>query len=408
MPEQPEVVVVGAGLAGLACALHLVRAGRDVVVLEASDAVGGQVRTDRVDAMSLDRGFQVHNTGYPEAQRVLDHGALDLRPLPAGALVRVGAKLHRIGDPRRLPTWAPTTVLAPIGSPRDKLLIAATAARAALQPVHKLLDAPEQSTYDALRARGLSPRVIERFFRPFLSGVFLEDRLDTSSRFFDLVWRSFTRGTQCVPSGGMQRIPEQLAQHLPAGTIRLGARVASVGPGAVRVDERLAPRVVVVATAAPAAAALLPGLKVPAMRAVTTLYHLADAAPTTSGAIVLDGEASGPVANSIVLTHSAPSYAPHHHLVASSVVSGQASEPEVRAHLSRLYGVDTGHWEHVRTYDVADALPDMSPPMGRFRRPVRLEQGLFVCGDHRDSGSIQGALVSGRRAAAAVLEELTA
>ena len=260
-------------------------------------------------------------------------------------------------------------------------------------------------------------RVIERFFRPFLSGVFLEDRLDTSSRFFDLVWQSFTRGTQCVPSGGMQRIPEQLAQHLPAGTIRLGARVASVGPGAVRVDERLAPRVVVVATAAPAAAALLPGLKVPALlsglkvpalRAVTTLYHLADAAPTTSGAIVLDGEASGPVANSIGLTHRAPSYAPHHHLVASSVVSGQASEPEVRAHRSRLYGVDTGRWEHVRTYDVADALPDMSPPMGRFRRPVWLEQGLFVWGDHRDSGSIPGALVSGRRAAAAVLEELTA
>ena len=399
-----DVVVVGAGLAGLACARRLQEAGVATTVLEAGDAVGGRVRTDVVDGMLLDRGFQVHNTGYPEAARVLDHAALDLRRFSAGALVRVGDRLHRVGDPRRAPTWAPATVGAPIGSLKDKVLIAALAASVALQSPDALLSRTETTTYDALRARGLSDTAVDRFFRPFLSGVFLEDRLDTSSRFFDLVWRSFVRGSQCVPSGGMQRIPEQLAATLD---VRLHAPVRSVKAGSVAVDGQvLRPRAVVVAAAAPDAGALLPGLDVPPQRSVVTHYHLAPEPPVTEPAIVLDGEASGPVANTVVLTNAAPSYAPGRHLVSSSVVSGDTSEAVVRAHLARLYGVDTARWESVAAYDVQAALPSQAPPMGRFRKVVRLEPGLYVCGDHRDSASIQGALVSGRRAADAVLAEL--
>ena len=403
-PGGADVVVVGAGLAGLACARRLQQAGIAVRVLEAGDAVGGRVRTDVVDGMLLDRGFQVHNTGYPEAARVLDHAALDLRRFSAGALVRVGDRLHRVGDPRREPTWAPATVGAPIGSLKDKVLIAALAASVALQSPDALLSRTETTTYDALRARGLSETAVDRFFRPFLSGVFLEDRLDTSSRFFDLVWRSFVRGSQCVPSGGMQRIPEQLAATLD---VRLHAPVRSVKAGSVAVDGQvLRPRAVVVAAAAPDAGALLPGLDVPPQRSVVTHYHLAPEPPVTEPAIVLDGEASGPVANTVVLTNAAPSYAPGRHLVSSSVVSGDTSEAVVRAHLARLYGVDTARWESVAAYDVQAALPSQAPPMGRFRKVVRLEPGLYVCGDHRDSASIQGALVSGRRAADAVLAEL--
>ena len=399
-----DVVVVGAGLAGLACARRLQSAGVAVTVVEAGDAVGGRVRTDAVDGMLLDRGFQVHNTGYPEAGRVLDHAALDLRRFAAGALVRVGDRLHRVGDPRRVPTWAPATVGAPIGSLKDKALIAALAASAALQSPDTLLSRPETTTYDALRRRGLSDTAVDRFFRPFLSGVFLEDRLETSSRFFDLVWRSFARGSQCVPAAGMQAIPEQLAAGLE---VRLDSPAEQVRARRVVVDgQPLTPRAVVVAAAAPDAGRLLPGLDVPPQRSVTTHYHLAPERPVDVPAIVLDGERSGPVVNSVVLTNAAPSYAPGRHLVSSSVVGGDASEPVVRAHLARLYGVDTAPWEHVAVYDVQAALPSQAPPMGRFRASVRLEPGLYVCGDHRDSASIQGALVSGRRAADAVLTEL--
>jgi len=399
----PDVVVVGAGLAGLACTRHLGAAGVDVELREAADTVGGRVRTDVVDGLLLDRGFQVHNTGYPEAQRVLDHDALALRPFTAGALVRVGDRLHRVGDPRRVPGWAPSTVTAPIGSLKDKVLIGVGAARAALVPPDRLLSAPERTTYEALRAQGLSDAVIDRFFRPLLSGIFLEDRLDTSSRVFDLVWRSFARGTQCVPAAGMAAIPAQLAAGLPAGVLRLASPVERVAAGSV---DGQAVRAVVVATDPPTAGRLLPGLPVPAMNGVTTHYHLAAGPPVAEPVVVLDGERGGPVANTVVLSNAAATYAPGRHLVSSSVVSGDAAEPAVRAHLSRLYDVDTAGWEHVATYQVHQALPAQAPPMGRLRRPVRLRDGLYVCGDHRDSASIQGALVSGRRAATAVLDEL--
>jgi phytoene dehydrogenase-like protein len=372
--RRVDVAVVGAGLAGLACAGHLARAGLDVVLLESEPVAGGRVRTDVVDGMLLDRGFQVHNTGYPEAQRVLDHDALDLRTFTAGALVRWGDRLHRVGDPRRAPTWAPSTLRAPIGGLRDKLGVARTAATAALTSPDALLARPETTTEQALRDRGLSDVVVERFYRPFLSGVFLEDGLQTSSRFFDLVWRSFALGAQCVPAAGMGAIPAQLAAGLPAGVLQLEQHVDEVRPGSVRAAGlELDARAVVVAVEAPAAARLLPGLVVPAMNGVVTHYHLAPEPPVREPAVVLDAERAGPVANTVVLTNAAPSYAPGRHLVSSSVVRGDADEPVVRRHLARLYGVDTSAWEHVARYDVVVGVPDQRPPMGRFRRAVRLE-----------------------------------
>ena len=385
--------MVGAGLAGLACARRLHDRGVAVTVLEASDDVGGRVRTDTVDGMLLDRGFQVHNPGYPEARRVLDHDALDLRPFAAGALVRYGDRLHRVGDPRRVPLWAVSTLRSPIGSPLDKAAVVRLAALAALPPASALLARPETTAYDALRARGLSDTVIDRFLRPFLSGVFLDAELETSSRFLDLVWRSFARGTQCVPAAGMGEIPRQLAQGLD---VQLDSPVKSI----------TADRVTVVATDPLTARELLPGLEIPRMNRVTTHYHLAPEPPVDQAAVVLDGERSGPVTNTIVLTNAAPSYAPGRTLVSSSVLAPGIDEPAVRAHLSRIYGVDTRAWEHVAAYDLPAALPRQAPPMGRFRKPVRIADRVYVCGDHRDSASIQGALVSGRRAAEAVLADV--
>jgi hypothetical protein len=353
----PEAIIIGAGLAGLSCATHLVKAGLDVALHEASDAVGGRVRTDLVDGMLLDRGFQVHNTDYPEARRMLNQDALDLRVFAAGALIRLGDRLHPVGDPRRRPAWALKTATAPIGSLADKAAVVVLAARAALTPVERLMKAPERSTYEHLRAHHLSDTAIDRFLRPFLSGVFLEDDLSTSSRFFDMVWRSFARGTQAVPARGMGAIPQQLADSLPAGVLRLNSPVAQLPTS----------RVVVVATDASSATRLIPRLTAPAFRSVTTHYHLADALPLRDKAIVLDGERSGPVTNSVVLTNIAPSYAPGRVLVSSSVVKGDSSEPAVRSHLAALYGVATNHWQHVATYDLPEALPSMAPPLGDLR-----------------------------------------
>lgn len=404
------MVVVGAGLAGLSAAVHLTRHGRRVLVLESADQAGGRVRTDLVDGYRLDRGFQVFNTAYPEPARLLDLTALQLRCLVPGALVYAGGRRHRLVDPRRRPASAPATVTAPVGTLADKARLGALAARDALAPAGWLKGGGDRTTEQALRRFGLSGRLVEQFLRPFLAGVFLERELSTSARFFHLVWRSFARGRICLPANGMGAIPAQLAALLDPAALRLRQTVQAVQPHHVTLTggERLAARAVVVATDPATAVRLLPGLPEVPMRGVTTVYHRADESPLGEPILVLDGQ-QHLIANTAVLTDAAPSYGPGTGaLVSTSVlggVHGADLEPAVRARLATLYGTGTSSWEHLATCRVPAALPAMPPPHP-LRRPVRLVPGLYVCGDHRDTSSIQGAMVSGRRAAAAVLADL--
>jgi phytoene dehydrogenase-like protein len=405
LPSEIETVVVGAGLAGLCAARRLAGAGVSVAVLEAEPVVGGRVATDVVDGFLLDRGFQVYNTAYPESARVLDHDALDLRVFTPGALVRVGDRLHRVADPRRRPLTAPGTLFAPIGSPLDKARIALLSGRDAFRSAGKLAAARETSTYEALRARGLSDTMIDRFLRPFLAGVFLERDLSTSSRFFDLVWRTFARGKVCVPAGGMRRIPEQLAAGLPADAVHCDVRVESVEPGRVVTDQgTIRANSVIVATDPETAGLLLPSIEVPHLHSVTTVYHVAPEPPVREPTLVLDGEARSPIVNTVVLTEAAPDYSPDGRALVSTSVLGldPPEDAALRRELERLYGVSTSDWETAAVVRVPGALPAVPPPL-RIRQPVDLGDGLYVSGDHRDTPSIQGAMVSGRRTATAVL-----
>jgi hypothetical protein len=407
-----DVIVIGAGLAGLSAARHLVDAGRDVLVVDASDAVGGRIRTDIVDGIRMDRGFQLHNPSYPTARRMLDQNALDLRPFVAGALVSIGGSRHALADPRRQPTALASSLLAPIGTPTSKAAFLAYAAACATLPTERLLARPDISALDALSRAGVSTRTMERLVRPFLSGVFLEDTLSTSRRFLDLVLRSFVRGTPSVPALGMQRIPEQLAAGLPRASIRLNESVVSISestPMQVTTTEGTHTATDIVIAADNKHANLLwPALTTARSHDVTTWYHLApEGFELTRGRpwLVIDGQRRGPVVNSVVLTHAAPEYAPGRILVSSSALGRHASgdvERSVRAHLSVLHGVDTQRWELVGTYAVQSALPSMDPPLP-VHRSARLADHVVVAGDYRDTASIEGALASGRRAAHALL-----
>lgn len=402
-----DVAVVGAGLAGLRAARELARRGLSVTVLERSDAVGGRVRSDRVDGLTLDRGFQVLNTAYP-ALACVDLGALDLRAFVHGALVRTGGRIVTVADPLRSPLAIAGTITAPIGGIADKARLLALAARDGLGPAAVLKGARERTTAAELTQRGFSPTMVETFLRPFLTGVFLDRDLGTSSTLFHLVWRAFARGRQALPACGMGALPDQLAGGLPPDAVRLESPVTAVSPTEVTLaGGAIVPaRAVVVATEGPAAAALVPGLDVPPYRGVTTYYHLADRAPTDVAAILLDGDAATPVVNSVVLTNAAPGYASGGRvLVSTSVLGVDDDEPGVRRHLTALWGVDTDRWTFVRSYSIAHALPEQPPPLA-LRRPARLPGGVYVAGDHRDTASVQGALVSGRRVARAVASDL--
>jgi len=410
-----DVAVVGAGLAGLAAARELLARDLDVTVLEAADDVGGRVRTDALDGFLLDRGFQVLLEAYPEAARVLDYDALDLHAFDPGAVVRVDGRFTRVDDPFRRPAGLLATLASPVGTLADKARIGLLRQSLRSGPVDSVWTRPERTTLAELHARGFSTRFIDRFFRPFLGGVLLDDRLETSSRQFAFVFRMFSEGDVSLPGAGIAALPRQLAAALPAGTVRMGRAVAAVDRGGVTLadGERVGARAVVVATDGPAAAALVPGLAAPSSQGVACVYYAADAPPVQEPVLLLDGEGAGPVNNVVVPSQVAPGYAPAGaSLVSVSVLAPSdpgdpALEPAVRDQLRGWFGAQVGRWRHLRTYRIPHAQPGQAPPaLERPQRPVRLARGVYVCGDHRDNASIDGALVSGRRAAATVAADL--
>lgn len=418
MTREPEVLIVGAGLAGLCCGKRLAECGVTFRILEASDGVGGRVRTDAVDGFRLDRGFQVYLTAYPEGRRVLDLAALDLKPFTRGALVWINGRFRRVADPRSEPA-AGLSLFNPVGSPADKLRLVKLYWSIARGRFDEQTAKDERLTLDLLReTAGFGPRMIDRLFRPFFGGVALDRQLVTSSRFFRFVFRTFAEGPGAVPAAGMQAIPDQIAAGLPAGSVRLGAAVRNLGHREVTMaeGETLRARAVVVATEGPAAARLLGGeVPDPGSNGSTTLWYAADRPPVTEPILMLDGEGRGPVNSAVVMSNTAPGYAPPGKALIAAAVVGVPPEDDAeldrraRRQLREWYGSTVDGWRLLRVDRISHALPDQTAGrLDPWQRPVRLRPGLYVCGDHRDNGSIDGAMTSGFRAAQAAMEDLHA
>ncbi|MCH0564202.1 MULTISPECIES: NAD(P)/FAD-dependent oxidoreductase [unclassified Streptomyces] len=406
--DATDVLVVGAGVAGLACARDLLAAGVDVRVVEASDAVGGRMRTDRVDGFVVDRGFQVFNTSYPQVRRRLTLRDLRLRPFTPGVLVHAESGRMRFSDPTRRPGALPELLPGRLAGPRDLLALGLLSGRDMLAPPRWLKAAGDTTTRTALADAGFSDAFVQRFFRPFLSGVFLEDELETSGRFFHLVWRSMLRGTLCLPGDGVGAVPRALAAALPKGTVRLETPVERLTPdGALTANGRELPaRTVVVATGPGPVAGLLPGVAVPAYRVVTTYYHVAERSPLGEPTLLVDTRRR--FLNTCVLSEVVRGHAPPGHaLVATSVLGHdtEGRERVVRGAVGEAYGTGTDSWDLLTVRTVTDALPAMPPPQP-LSRTTRVGPGRHVCGDHRATGSVQGAMASGARAAREVLRDL--
>ena len=403
-----DVAIVGAGVAGLCCARHLQDFGLQCTLLESSDAIGGRVRTDQVNGFLLDRGFQVMLTAYPEAQKMLDYNELNLGEFYSGALVRCNGKFERIADPLRHPFDGLQSVFNGVGTWLDKARVGLLRQRVLRGEWEDLFRQSIQTTEEGLREEGFSRQMIEQFFRPFLGGIFLEGDLKTPISMCHFVLRMFSSGSATLPAAGMGAIPVQLAAGLPKSWIQLNRRAVSVKPTELMLEdgERISARAVVIATEGPAAAELL-GLNRPRSHSVTCIYFDAPQDPVGEPILVLNGQGRGPINNLCVPNQVCSSYAPAGSSLVSATVLGDTDidvEITVRQQLREWYGNSVEDWKLLHHFSIEHALP-VQDPFLPLDQPTQVSEGLYVCGDHRDTPSLQGAMLSGRRVAEAIAKD---
>lgn len=416
---REDVIIVGGGLAGLCCARVLHKANVPWRILEASDRVGGRVSSDTIDGFTLDRGFQVFQTAYPEAARVLDYSALDLKNFEPGASVYFKDAFHTLMDPWRRPSSLLEGALAGVGSLSDKLRVGSWRSEVQRLSHEQLMERTTSQTggrgetiREMLVRRGFSEGMIERFFRPFFGGITLDESLSSAATLAEVVFRCFSIGDSCVPARGMGQIPAQIARALPTSQITLNTRLASL-------DELNSARAVVVATEYSGARTLLnlPTGRTP--RGVTNMYFSAktpgeDHPALRRAMLLLNGQRTGPAINVAVMSRVSQAYAPAgYELISVSVLGADHDEralfSAVSEQMSQWFGPWASSWSLLKTYTIRQALPDQSPPWYTSPSwPVisANRPGVFLAGDWRDVASIDGAMRAGRLAGEAVLKHL--
>ena len=417
--SSPQVVIIGGGVAGLSCAKHLHDSGVSSLILECSEAVGGRIRTDVVDGFSLDRGFQILLTAYPEARELLDFESLQLKNYEPGALIRYRGELHQFVDPIRRPRKLFSTLKSPVASFGDKLRLARLKINSCRGAIEDLYTRPETSTLERLKSEGFSSGFIDRFFKPFLGGVFLEPELATSTRKFDLVFRMFSSGDAAIPSGGMEAIPRQLASGLPNEAIRVNAEVKRIDPETNTIEmkdgEQITASRVVMACPERVVSQLLDLETEPLEpHGVTCFYFGSEKSPVEQPMLILNGEGTGPINNMCVPSLVDPKCAPAGKSLISISCLGAINDDcedslrnEVVCQARDWFGKTVDQWQHLKTYSIPYALPSANPAYFNRKELDSTRRGnILLCGDYLETASLEGALRSGRMTAERLVTSL--
>ena len=385
--RSAEVLIVGAGLAGLSAALSLQAAGKDVLVVESSDRAGGRVASDLIDGFICDRGFQLINARYPALQELDVIKELDFIQAPRVIEVSLGEKRHPIGDPRQAP-W--TVLNRETGSISEKIALLRFIAGKAK---------PGQSIAEALRNTGTC---YDRVLRPFLQGVFLTDPENVDAVYGRTIVKSFVNGQPGVPRKGVGELPKALAKRVE--NIVYNAQVERIEKKSVKTNSgSFTAEKILIATDATTATQLLGLTEVPRMAGCITWYHATSHNPSGTGYLVVDGQRRGPIINTVVISDISKNYAPTGQNLISTTTDLNVTESDVRRHLAILWGTSTHGWQFIAKYEIPAALPIHN--VGRaLSQGMKINDHHFVAGDHRTVPSQQGALFSGRLAAQLILD----
>jgi protoporphyrinogen oxidase len=406
-----DVLIIGAGIAGLTAAKVLKESGKKIKIIEASATIGGRVQTDKVDGFLLDRGFQVLLTAYPEAKRFLDYESLNLKKFSAGAIILNEKGISEIGDPLREPSTLFKTITSPVGSFTDKLKMLFLKLNLSTTTIDSVFLKDECTTLEYLKQKGFSNKMITQFFKPFMTGIFLESGLKTSSRMFEFVFKMFSESDTSIPFNGMGMIPAQLAKNLLPEELVLNDRVTSINGNTVTTSngKNYEAKNFLIATDA----GNLPSpftKKSIEKKSVLCLYFSADKAPFTKPLIALNACVNKLVNNISVVNKISSGYSPDgKHLIAVSIIDHEINYGEsiliknVLKEISFWYA-DAIHWTHLRTYNIDYALPkDETVSYSLNNEQVKLADNYFFCGDYLLNGSINAAMKTGRVAAEAII-----
>lgn len=409
---KQDIIIIGAGLSGLSAAVHLHRQGRKVLILEATDRAGGRVKTDIIDGFRLDRGFQVLLTAYPEAKDLLNYKDLQLKKMLPGATVLYDGGSFEIADPLRRPTALFNTLFAPVGTLKDKINTLRLKTKLQKMTIDEIFAQAEQSTLKQLLDYGFSQKMIQRFYAPFLSGIYLENNLTTSNRMFDFVMKMFSDGDVAIPALGMEEIPKQLVSLLPESSIQYHKKVSNIIGNTVILEDGTvfeANQILIATNANKLIKQFRPNLKTESQK-VTNVYFEAKKAPSNKAIVILNASSNKRWVNNLtVISNVSKHYAPIGKVLISVSYNGLAdvSDSELAENMKKelelWYGTQVHHWKMIKVYRIDYALPVQESVKNEVPiSEIKISDTLFICGDHLLNGSINAAFKTGRLAAEAM------
>ena len=406
--KSPSIHIIGGGISGLIAARVLEEHGLSATIIEASDRLGGRVKTDVVDGYSLDHGFQVLLTAYPAAKKYLDFDALELQEFLPGSAIFKNGKQKIIGDPLRNLSLLLPTLFSGIGTVNDKLKILALNRRLKKKSIQNIFAEKEQTTHAYLENIGFSEAIITDFFTPFFSGIFLENKLETSSRMFEFVYKMFGEGNAALPKDGIQAIPKQLFEKLKSTTIIFNTKVKSVENGSIKLEsgETLKSNFTIIATQA---SGLVSNLKNQATlwKSCDTLYFEVAKREIKKPLIGLIATHNALINNIFYHTSLQTSATATKELLSVTVIDKQNLTnrqlvTEVQKELKELCNIDSCTF--IKQYNIPMALPNLQDiQYEMLPSETRLTETIFLAGDTQLNGSLNAAMIAGERAALEVI-----